>query len=137
SPSRWTTHRTWPRDARRSSRTCTPCETARRPHVRRRRSVRRCDTVARMHLDEVAVDALATHRLVRLLQRDTLPPVARARERVIAEGPEWAADLADCPWCLGVWVAAGVVAAREVAPRQWGVIARVLAMSSVAALVSN
>lgn len=42
-----------------------------------------------------------------------------------------------CPWCLGVWVAAGVVIARRVAPRVWDPVARLLALSAIAGAAST
>ena len=100
---------------------------------------------------------LATARLVRLVRADTITETVR--ERVVAAAyagrdlPDVSADLtwqdtaamdpnaplvADllrCSWCLAVWCAGLVVVARAVAPRVWDPIARVLALSYVAAVV--
>lgn len=109
----------------------------------------------------IVIDALAAYRLTRLVTADTitepvrlalvedayhavarqLPEVqagATVEERVAAddEDPPKLATLLTCRWCAGVWVAAGVMAARRLAPRQWGVVADGLAISAAAALVA-
>lgn len=82
---------------------------------------------------DVAVDTLAVYRIVRLLQRDEVWPIRETRDLYldVAGGSRWA-DLADCPWCLSMWVAAAVAFARARWPRAWGVVARILAGSAVA-----
>jgi hypothetical protein len=54
--------------------------------------------------------SLAAARLTRLLVRDQFPPVAVQRARVAARwGDEsWQSYLANCSWCAGVYVSAGV-----------------------------
>lgn len=47
------------------------------------------------------------------------------------------ATLITCRWCAGVWIAAGVLVARRVAPRVWPVAARGLVISSASALVAR
>lgn len=47
------------------------------------------------------------------------------------------AFLVTCPWCAGMWVALGVVAARRLVPRAWAPLARALAFSAVAGLMSE
>lgn len=89
-------------------------------------------------LADLIVDALAAHRLVRLLQRDTLPPIARARAAVLARHPEHPlGELLVCPWCASVHVAAATQLARAVAPRWWPRVAAVLAASSVVGLLAE
>jgi hypothetical protein len=107
---------------------------------------------------DLAVDLLATHRLVRLATADVLTQGPRDRlvgwlyrrhgdtDGTPASG--WAdyaevdpdapklATLVTCRWCAGVWVAFGVVAARKLAPRPWDYVARALAASSVAGLLA-
>lgn len=39
-----------------------------------------------------------------------------------------------CPWCVGLWISFGVVAARRYAPVLWDPVARALACSTAAAL---
>ena len=47
------------------------------------------------------------------------------------------ATLITCRWCAGVWVAAGVLAARQLAPGPWSIAARGLAVSAGAALIAG
>lgn len=77
----------------------------------------------------VVMVCVATHRATRLVTRDDFPPILWLREGVIgwAHGFGWAprsrwkdadydhyrrwhwlADLITCPWCAGVWLAAGI-----------------------------
>lgn len=108
-----------------------------------------------------AVDALATARLVRLVQRDRAGvPVKRElvgqayrwtpprgqRHTSTTDPLMWAAldpdpplavELLDCPWCLSVWVGALVVAARRCAPRLWDPVARMLAASMISGLAAT
>jgi hypothetical protein len=80
---------------------------------------------------EFAVDALAVSRIVRLIQVDEIP-VGAVREKILDEhGDKTAADLLTCPWCLSVWVSAGVAIARLCWPRAWSWVARGLAASAV------
>ena len=84
------------------------------------------------------VDALAVHRLTRLLARDSLPPVAAARARIIARwGHSPWSELVVCSWCLSVWVAAPVIAARLLAPDWWSLLALLLAYSTVAGTIDT
>lgn len=87
----------------------------------------------------LAVDALAAHRIVRLIQRDTLPPLARIRSELIGlAGPDSSlTELLVCPWCLGVHVAAATRIARAVAPRWWPRLAGALAAASVVGLITE
>jgi hypothetical protein len=61
---------------------------------------------------DVAVTALATFRLVRIVTTDDFPPIELARTRLI----EWAgkdsaiASLIGCSWCSGAWISLAVVA---------------------------
>jgi hypothetical protein len=107
---------------------------------------------------QLAVDLLATHRLVRLATADTITQpirdavVCHAYRRQGDNGSTpangWAdyaeadpeapklASLVVCRWCTGIYVAALVVAARRLAPTPWGYLARALAASSAAALLA-
>lgn len=87
---------------------------------------------------EVVIDAVAVYRLTRLLQRDTVPPVAEIREWLMEHYSDrrWA-ELLDCPWCASVWIAALVALARWRFPRAWPVLARVLAGSAVTGLLGQ
>ena len=46
--------------------------------------------------------------------------------------PPKLARLITCRWCAGVWIAAGVVGARSLAPRAWTPVARALALYDAA-----
>lgn len=85
------------------------------------------------------VDALATYRLARLVTTDTLPPAKAFRAAIIRRyGPESAvAELVHCPWCVGVWAAAGVVTARRIAPRMWDPVATGLALAAAAGWLAS
>jgi hypothetical protein len=105
------------------------------------------------------LDALAVHRLSRLVAEDTITEpvrdavVATAYRRAGADTrpelmswTEWAAEDSDAPklatlvtcrWCVGTWVAMGVVVLRRLSPRAWEPVAEVLALSSVGTLVAG
>jgi hypothetical protein len=117
---------------------------------------------------DFAVDALAVHRITRLVSEDTITRPLRARiirgayRRAATlprldithhalsaseaeldalphgddEAPKLAA-LVTCPWCVSVYVAAGVIAASRFTPGLWRVASYGLALSSVAALIAN
>lgn len=81
-------------------------------------------------------DALAAARLTRLITRDAITARARVEVQVrAAEGqlPDWLVTFIYCPWCVGVWVALGVVVARRF--RWWAPAARFLALAEVASLL--
>lgn len=108
-------------------------------------------------------DALAAHRLTRLVTQDVLTEPLRERlieatyvaagraeeeersfpnrtwqERVeYDQEPPKLATLLTCRWCASMWLSFGVVVARLVAPRAWSVVARALALSSAAALLAT
>jgi hypothetical protein len=100
----------------------------------------------------------ATWRLTRLLVRDEFPPARTLREWVIAtfgvvdeQGHIVAgrrlggighavAYLWTCPWCMSIWVSAGLVAAadwRGSVPLPWLVGALAAAFTGVMAMVEN
>jgi hypothetical protein len=105
----------------------------------------------------LVVDLLATYRLTRLATADVISEPARmavlrrvgaepppgeddptAEELVDSlEDPPRLATLVTCRWCAGVWIAAGVTAARLAAPRAWDVAARGLALSAGAVLLAR
>lgn len=88
--------------------------------------------MTRLSATDLVVDALAVHRIVRLIQVDEMP-VGELRELLLNLGGErrWT-ELLRCAWCGSVWVAFGVVAARALFPRTWPWVARALASSAVA-----
>jgi len=88
--------------------------------------------MVRQSVADAAIDALATYRLTRLITDDHITEPIRRRfmERYPPETTKlgyWAS----CPWCASVWVGAGVVTARLVAPKLWGPVASLLAYSAV------
>lgn len=87
--------------------------------------------------DALVVDSLAVYRLTRLAITDTFPPVRRARFAILQRWPEdsWQVELGTCPWCLSVWIAAGVLLVRR--SRAWRALALVLAGSAVAGALSE
>jgi len=101
--------------------------------------VRRWSTRSSATLAGLAVNGLAAYRITRLLQRDSLPPLPAVREHLTNKyGHLPVADLIDCPWCLGFWVSAGVVAASASPYRRvWAPLAAALALSAVVGLVST
>ena len=106
---------------------------------------------------DLLVDGLATYRLTRLATADVISePVRMALLRKVGAEPhaseedptaqEVVESLADpprlatlitCRWCAGMWIAAGVTAARVVAPQAWKPVARGLALSAGAALLAR
>lgn len=83
-------------------------------------------------LDNV-VDALAVHRLTKLVIDDEL--TAPLREKVFTRfgGPDESkvSYAVTCPWCSSMWVAFGVVAVRALVPKAWRPLAYALAYSSL------
>lgn len=63
----------------------------------------------------VVLTCLATYRLTRLLTADAFPPVAALRDRIEGRFGEDSSVtyLANCPWCVSVYVGAAVVAATD------------------------
>jgi hypothetical protein len=87
---------------------------------------------------ELAIDALAVHRLTHLIQEDEVWPVKEIRDfYVLSTGQSRWSDLASCPWCAGMWLAALVALLRWRFPRAWPVAAKVLAGSTVAGLLAE
>ena len=106
---------------------------------------------------ELLVDSLATYRLTRLATADVISePVRMALLRKTGAEPPAGADdptaqdiveslddpprlatLITCRWCAGVWIAAGVMAARATMPRVWQPVSRGLALSAAAVLLSR
>lgn len=109
-------------------------------------------------------DALAAYRLTRLATADTLfhgprdalvewaykrqdraelmrpmpnVPGAWAQVAETDDDPPKLATLVTCRWCMGVWMAAGVVAARRLAPRRWEPWADMLALAALSALIAR
>jgi hypothetical protein len=103
------------------------------------------------------VDALATYRLTRLATADVISESARmavvrragaepppGQEELSAQevvealtDPPKLATLVTCRWCAGMWIAAGVVTARRLAPDAWEPVGRGLALSAAAVLLAR
>jgi hypothetical protein len=90
---------------------------------------------------ELVVDALAVYRLTRLTTVDTFPAAKSARERISrwarSSGRPAIDELIHCPWCIGFWMAAGAVVARDRLPRAWSTLARALALSAAAGVIAH
>jgi hypothetical protein len=88
---------------------------------------------------EFAIDALAAYRTTRLLISDGIfdRPRATTRRMLERRGHEKLLELADCPWCLGMWVAGAVVILRRTAPRAWSPLASTLALSATSGLLAS
>lgn len=86
----------------------------------------------RVEPGDLALGALATHKLARLLSKDKVTSAVRApftryegeggpaevRESARGHGLRRAiGELLSCPYCLGLWVAAAFTAGMAVAPR--------------------
>ncbi len=119
--------------------------------------MRRTDPSSTSPWFPLALDLLATYRLTRLATADVISEPARmavlrhvgaepppgeedptAQEVVESlDDPPRLATLITCRWCAGVWIAAGVTAARLAVPRAWDVAARGLALSAGAVLLSR
>jgi hypothetical protein len=89
----------------------------------------------------LAVDALAVYRLTRLATVDTFPAAASARDRITRWTRETdrpaIEELIHCPWCIGFWIATGVVLVRAGLPRPWSPLARALALSAAAGVIAH
>ena len=103
------------------------------------------------------MDGLATYRLTRLATADIISEPVRmallrrtgaepppgdedptAQEVVESlKDPPRLATLITCRWCAGMWIAAGVTAARRLAPTAWEPVSRGLALSAGAVLLSR
>jgi len=79
----------------------------------------------------LVVDALAAFRIVRFVQKDSFPPIAWLRRWGDRRAPDVVHELVwACPWCLGFWVAVGVVVARFNA-EWWGGVGAALAVAAL------
>lgn len=77
------------------------------------------------------VDALAVYRLAQLVGKDAITQPIRdaASERTTL--------FLTCPWCVGLWIAAGVVVLTRFAPSAWQYAALALALSGVAGFLAE
>ena len=88
---------------------------------------------------ELLVDALASYRVTRLLVSDGI--FDRQRDVIVdglrRRGHRKLVELSECPWCIGFWVACGVVAVRRLVPRAWGPVAETFAFAAVSGLLAS
>lgn len=82
------------------------------------------------------IDIGAAYRLTRLVTKDTLPPVANLRDRIVDRQDAFS-ELIECPWCAGMWISLGAVAARRLLPKAWTPLAEALAISGAVGLISH
>lgn len=104
----------------------------------------------RMDWRDLALFGVATHALTRVVAKDQVTsflraPFVRFQEDSTAGEVEEVSrgrgmqkalgQLLGCPFCLGPWVAAGLLAARAVAPRQARWLGSVLALSAASSFL--
>jgi len=107
--------------------------------------LRRRKTVSQLGIGDLALVAVATHKLSRVLTKDSITSPLRApfvsyvesagagevNERVRVGGAAHAVgELLLCPLCLDVWIATGFVGAYAFAPRATRMAASVLTVSA-------
>ena len=96
----------------------------------------------------LAITAGACWRLVKLATSDAILDKPRSllarfyaaqtrRVRHYQHRKDSATLFLTCPWCLGVWIAGGVVALDELCWSWWAWVASVLALSAVAAFMTE
>jgi hypothetical protein len=92
-----------------------------------------------MTTTDLALDALAVYRLTRLAVEDEITDGVRtAAEHWLQENSHHKlAYLVTCPWCSGMWLAAGCAMLRARAPEAWRVVRWPLAMSAVSGLIAE
>jgi len=86
----------------------------------------------------LAVDALATYRITRLVTTDDLfaKPRDELVDALVRTGHPKLAELVECPYCVSVWAALGVV---FVAPRLpwWKPLRFALALAGLVAVLHD
>ncbi len=97
----------------------------------------------RIPAGDLVLMAIATHKLSRLVAKDTVTAIVRApftrfdksigegevQEQVRGTGVRHATgELLTCPFCIGQWIATGFVGGYALAPRATRMIASVLAL---------
>jgi hypothetical protein len=94
-------------------------------------------------MQSLLVDTFASYRITRLIVTDKFPPTMALRKAILDRFPEeeggvepWPAQLIQCPWCMGFWVALGVVLARRFVPG-WKYLGKAFAMSAVSGLIAE
>ncbi len=84
------------------------------------------------------IDALATHRLTRLVVEDEITREVRYHvwEKYPPESTKIGYALT-CPYCTSVWIGAGVSVLRHTMPKTWSILAHALAASAVTSLLEE
>lgn len=90
-------------------------------------------------IGDLAVDALASYRLTKLIRHDKITQPLRDFVNERHGSPEHSklAYLVDCPWCLSLYFGVTLALARRRAPRASGVLARGLAISALTGLLAE
>jgi len=84
------------------------------------------------------IDALACYRATRLVTRDSVPIFRVPRDAVLDRwGDSAIGEWVTCPWCMSIWLAAPIVAARILAPQWWTPLALVLTYSAITGWLSG
>lgn len=95
-------------------------------------------------LEDLLLDAAAVARITRLINEDRVP-FGPIRDRILERAAENSgglgsdsrlAELVVCPWCVSIWVAAGVVLVAHRVPG-WPLLRRVLAYSLAAGWIGE
>lgn len=87
----------------------------------------------------LAVDALAVYRLVKLVRDDRITERLRvaAIDRYGPPEQSKATYLMHCPWCLSIYLGAGLTLSRRRWPRGTAFVARSLALSAATGLLAQ
>ncbi len=106
----------------------------------------------RIGYGDLVLLGIATHKLSRIIAKDRVTSPLRApfteykgaagesevKEKVRGEGMQRAiGDLVTCPWCLGVWVAAGLVLGFAFQPRVTRVVGTVFAAATISDFLNH
>ena len=88
---------------------------------------------------DYVLGAAATARLARLATQDTVfdSPRLAYVQRMDRDGHPKLAELAVCPWCISVWIGAGVALAGHRGLPGYRVVSAALAYSLVAGVVAE
>jgi len=88
---------------------------------------------------DLAVDALASYRLTKLVRDDMITEPLReaVHERVGDPAESKLAYLVNCPWCLSIWFGAGLVILRWRWPKVGRGVARALAVSALTGMITQ
>lgn len=93
----------------------------------------------------LVVDAGCVFRLTALLTRDTITQPVRSwlgrpfelGGAKLQGGRWWLFELATCPWCISVWIAAATVTFTVLAPAVWQYVAFAACLSAAAGVLSE